>query len=180
VHDFRESSHCRGDKDEIPESVETETDVSTGKQIAAWFLTAAAVGLSLFAAVAWRAVNVHWVDTGTALRQFDAVRAGMTGAPLVRRDESGSFERRVAPTSDTPVSQLHVMAYHVSGQQLVRADVPLWFFKAKGPAVQYALRGTDFDLAALSLTPSELEAAGPCVVLDDVRPNGDRVLAWTQ
>lgn len=104
----------------------------------------------------------------------------MKGSPLVRRDESGNFERRVTATSDTPVSQLHVLAYHVSGQQLVRADVPFWFFKAKGPAVQYALRGTDFDLAALNLTPGELQAVGACVVLDEVRPNGDRVLAWTQ
>ena len=104
----------------------------------------------------------------------------MKGSPLVRRDESGNFERRATATSDTPVSQLHVLAYHVSGQQLVRADVPFWFFKAKGPAVQYALRGTDFDLAALNLTPGELQAVGACVVLDEVRPNGDRVLAWTE
>ena len=72
-----------------------------------------------------------------------------------------------------------MLAYHASGQELVRADVPFWFFKAKRPAVQYALRGTDFDLAALNLTPSELNAAGACVVLDEVRPNGDRLLAWT-
>ena len=150
------------------------------RQITAWVLTAAVVGLSLFAVAAWRAVSVRQLESGTALQQFEAVRASINGAPLLRRDESGSFERRVAPASDTPISELHVMAYHVSGRQLVRADVPLWFFRAKGPAVQYALRGTDFDLAALNLTPQELEAAGPCVVLDDVRPNGDRVLAWTQ
>jgi len=142
-------------------------------------LVAASLGLSLFAVLAWQAVSVQQVEATDALQQFETLRASMKGAPLVRRDASGRFERRVLAASDAPVSQLHVLAYHASGQELVRADVPFWFFKAKGPAVQYALRGTDFDLAALNLTPSELHAAGACVVLDEVRPNGDRLLAWT-
>ena len=151
----------------------------SGKRIAAWVLVAGALGLLTFAVLAWRAVSVQQAEASVALQQFEAVRASMQGIPLVQRDESGRFERRVMTASDAPVSQLHVLAHHVSGQQLVRADVPFWFFSVKGPAVQYALRGTDFDLAALNLTPSELEAAGPCVVIDEVRPNGDRLLAWT-
>jgi hypothetical protein len=153
--------------------------VASSKRIAAWVVAAATLGLSVFVVLAWRAVSVQQVEANAALQQFEAVRASMKGAPLVRRDESGQFERLATAANDAPVSQLHVLAYHVSGQQLVRADVPFWFLRAKGPAVQYALRGTDFDLAALNLTPSELQAAGACVVLDDVRPNGDRVLAWT-
>jgi hypothetical protein len=108
------------------------------------------------------------------------VRASMKSAPLVRRDDAGQLERRVTAPSETPASELHVLAYHARGEQLVRADVPLWFLRIKGPAVQYALRGTDFDLVGLNLTPSELQAAGACVVLDEVRLNGDRLLAWTQ
>jgi hypothetical protein len=156
-----------------------KTTVASGKQIAAWVLAAAALGLSVFALLAWQAVSVQQVEASAALKQFEAVRASVKGAPLVRRDESGRFERLATASNDAPVTQLHVLAYHVSGQRLVRADVPFWFLRAKGPAVQYALRGTDFDLAALNLTPSELQAAWACVVLDEVRPNGDRVLAWT-
>jgi hypothetical protein len=151
----------------------------TAKWTAVWILTAAALGLTAFAVLAWQAVSVEQADAKGALRQFEAVRGSVNGMPLVQRDESGRFERRISTSSETPASQLHVLAYRVSGQQLVRADVPLWFLKAKGPAIQYALRGTDFDLAALNLTPTELQAAGACLVLDDVRPNGDRVLAWT-
>lgn len=151
----------------------------SGRRIVAGVLTAAAVGLTILGVLAWQAVTVHQVDANGAMQQFDVIRESMKGAPLVQRDESGRFQRETTAASDTPASRLHVLAFHVSGRLLVRGDVPLWFFKVKGPAVQYALRGTDFDLAALNLTPSELEAAGPCVVLDDVRPNGDRVLAWT-
>jgi len=151
----------------------------TGRRIAALFGVVTAISLSLFGVLAWQAVSVEPMDGPSALRQFETVRSTIAGAPIVQRDETGRFERRVTESSETPVRTLHVLAYHVNGQRLARADVPLWFFRVKGPAVEYALRGTDFDLAALNLTPRDLQEAGPCVILDDVRPNGDRVLAWT-
>jgi hypothetical protein len=132
-----------------------------------------------FALMAWQAVSVQHVDPNQGLNEFEAVRARIKGVPLVRRDESGRFERRITTAGDAPASTLHVLAYRVSGRQLVRADVPLWFLRVKGPAVQYALRGTDFNLAALNITAGELQAAGPGIVIDEARSNGDRVLAWT-
>jgi hypothetical protein len=62
---------------------------------------------------------------------------------------------------------------------LVRADVPLWFLKAKGPALRYAVRDTSLDIDALNLTATDLEHAGAGVVLDETRSNGDRLLVWT-
>lgn len=154
--------------------------MTNGRRVAiSVVLAAAALGLSVFTLTAWQAVSVRQVEPNGALQEFDAIRARMKGMPLVHRDESGRFERRVTAAGDATASTLHVLAYHVTGRQLVRADVPFWFFKVKGPAVQYALRGTDFDLAALNLTPGELQAVGPCVVIDEVRPNGDRLVAWT-
>jgi hypothetical protein len=153
--------------------------VTSGRRIAASVLVAGALGLSVFAVLAWQAVSVQQVEARAALQQFEAVRASIKGAPLVQRDETGRFERRMMAVGDGSVRDLHVLAYHVNGQRLIRADVPFWFFRVKGPAVQYALRGTDFDLAALNLTPSELQAVGACMILDEVRPNGDRLLAWT-
>jgi hypothetical protein len=153
--------------------------MTLGRRVAISVLAVAALGLSAFGLMAWQAVSVQQIDPNGALQEFEAVRARIKGAPLVRRDESGRFERRVTAAGDATASTLHVLAYHVTGRQLVRADVPFWFFKAKGPAVQYALRGTDFDLAALNLTPGELQAVGPCVVIDEKRSNGDRLVAWT-
>jgi hypothetical protein len=57
---------------------------------------------------------------------------------------------------------------------------PLWFFKVKGPAVEYARRDTGFDLAALGLTAGDPERAGRGLILDGARNNGDRLLAWTE
>jgi hypothetical protein len=132
--------------------------VTSGRRIAASVLVAGALGLSVFAVLAWQAVSVQQVEASAALQQFEAVRASIKGVPLVQRDETGRFERRMMAVGDGSVRDLHVLAYHVNGQRLIRADVPFWFFRVKGPAVQYALRGTDFDLAALNLTPSELRA----------------------
>jgi hypothetical protein len=77
-------------------------------------------------------------------------------------------------------SQLHALAYHASNRRLVRADVPFWFLKAKGPAVQYSLRGTGLDLQRLGVTPGDLQRYGPSFVLDETRTNGERLLVWTE
>jgi hypothetical protein len=58
--------------------------------------------------------------------------------------------------------------------------VPFWFLKVKGPAVQYALRGTGLDLKRLGVSPADLEGYGVCLILDQTRTNGDRLLVWTE
>lgn len=73
-----------------------------------------------------------------------------------------------------------MLAYLVREERLVEADVPLWFVGVKGPAMQFALRGTSIDFASLGLTAADLERAGSAVVLDETRGNGDRILVWTE
>jgi hypothetical protein len=153
------------------------------KMAIALLVGAATVGLSLFAAVAWRAFNVRPADQAEALQQFNAIRARLPRTmPLVRRDESGHFRRQREPSArgGPAPTRLQVLAYRASEERLVEADVPLWFFRVKGPAVAFALRGTNFDLESLGLTAADLVDAGPGIVLDETRGNGDRVLAWTQ
>lgn len=136
----------------------------------------------MFGVLAWRSVTVQRMETADAMSQFDAVLAEFPlRTALVTRDASGQFKRHPLPgNTGPPPDQLHVLAYRAHEQRLVRADVPFWFFKVKGPAVQYALRGTGFDLEALNLTSRDLEQFGVGVVLDETRVNGDRLLAWTQ
>ena len=62
----------------------------------------------------------------------------------------------------------------------MEVDVPLWFVGVKGPAMQFALRGTSIDFQSLGVTAAELQRAGAAVVLDETRSNGDRILAWTE
>lgn len=144
-------------------------------------LVAGLLGIALFGALAWRAVDVEHIATTEAEDDFEEALATVPSrTPLVWRDEQGGFVRGPqTPAVGPRPTQLHILAYHVDGQRLVRADVPIWFFKIKGPAVGYALRGTGFDMATLGLTASDLERAGARVVLDEVRSTGDRMLAWT-
>ena len=63
--------------------------MTNGRRLAGWFLAAAALGLSVFGLFAWQAVSVRRMDAPAALREFDAVRTSVKGAPIIRRDESG-------------------------------------------------------------------------------------------
>jgi hypothetical protein len=145
-------------------------------------LCAAAVGLSIFGALAWRAVTIHRTDQSDALRRFTAIRDRLpASAPLVHRDASGRFVRTdVAPRQGVDATRLRVLAYRVQEERLVEVDVPLWFLRAKGPALQLALRGTSIDFDALGVTAADLERAGNAVVLDETPSGGDRILVWTE
>lgn len=143
----------------------------------------AAIGLSIFAVLVYRAVTIGQADRGEAARRFAAVRATLPqGPPLLAVDKAGNIVRREIPLSTTPLAirRLCVLVYYAEGQKLVSADVPFWFFRIKGPAAQYALRDTGLDLDRLGITAEELRRYGPAVLMDQMRPNGDLLLVWTE
>lgn len=146
------------------------------------FIVAAAGGLVVFGVLVQRAVTVESADSAEANQRFRDVLADLPSrAPLVTMDESGRFVRRPSSgASGTRPARLYVLAYRAAEQRVISADVPLWFAKIKGPAAQYALRGTGFDLVTLGLTAGDLEQAGAGVVLDETSASGDRLLAWTR
>jgi len=151
------------------------------RRIVVALVASAALGVGIFGLLTWRFVAIDRMGSVGAENNFEQALASVPSPiPLISRDGTGHFVRRRSPEAGgPPPTQLHVLAYHADGQRLVNGDVPLWFFKVKGPAVAYALRGTGFDLGALSLTAADLERAGAGVVLDETRPTGDRILAWT-
>ena len=146
-------------------------------------LAGAVVGFAIFGLLAYRAVSVEEAAAPEALRRFESIRAALGGRPpLIALDDAGNVVRRAAPgsTSPRPVSRLGVLAYQAGEQRLVTADVPMWFFKLKGPAAQYLVRGTGLDLERLQITASDLERHGPSIVIDHARTGGDRLLVWTE
>jgi hypothetical protein len=154
---------------------------ATARAGASLLVVAAVFGVAVFGGLARRAVSVLHMDATGALHNFEAVRARVPGPPLVQRDGSGDFVRRPSAKTTGPTpTQLHALTYYADGQRLVQADVPMWFFKVKGPALRYAVRGTGLDLDALNVSATDLEHSGPCLVLDETRSNGDRVLVWTE
>jgi hypothetical protein len=154
------------------------------RRTAPWIVAgvgAALLGLSGFGILLWRSVHVDQADAADARRRFEEVRHEFPSAPLIVWDAGGRLTRNAPRASRGPrPSQLHVLVYRLREERLVQADAPLWFYKIKGSAVNYALRGTGFDLAALGLTAADLEEAGAGLILDETRTNGDRLLAWTE
>ena len=148
-----------------------------------WGVAAAVAGLGIFAFLVWRSVTVERAGPQDASIRFAAVRDRFAGIePILQVDADGAVRRRDVPTDGdvTRPTRLRVLAYRVAEQRLVRADVPFWFLKTKGAALQYSLHGTGLDLERLGVTPADLERYGVCLVLDETRANGDRLLVWTE
>ena len=145
-------------------------------------ILAGLIGLIAGAAVGWRWVTIQEVAAPDSQARFDeALRRVEARPPLVQIDSSGQLTRLQTSRPREPrPARLYVMAFDAGQSRLVRADVPLWFLKVKGPAARFALGGTGLDLEKLGLTASDLEEAGAGVVIDEHATNGNRLLAWTE
>jgi hypothetical protein len=97
-------------------------------------------------------------------------------------EPSGRVVRRPSPPPDAAshLERFRILVYQVQQRRLVLADVPFWFVALKGPALQYAVRETGVDLARRGVTAADLRRHGPGPILDETRPNGDRVLVWVE
>jgi hypothetical protein len=152
------------------------------RQLAVLLALAALAGIGATIFLAWHRVTVEDTQPEDALLRFADIRAQFGGIePLLHVDPAGRVTRRAAPLVSTgPPTQFRVLLYRVSEQRLVRTDLPFWFLKIKGPAVQYALRGTGLDLQRLGVTAADLERYGASLVLDQMSSNGNRLLVWTE
>ena len=148
-----------------------------------WVVAAALAGLGIFAFLVWRSVTVEKARPQDASIRFATVRGRFAEVePIIQLDAVGAVRRREMPSDGdvTHPTRLRVLAYRIAEQRLIRADVPFWFLKTKGPALKYTLHGTGLDLERLGVTPTDLERYGVCLVLDETRANGDRLLVWTE
>ncbi len=143
------------------------------------------LGFSIFGSLVYRAVSVEEASSSLALARFAAVRGKFADqAPMLEVDASGRITRsKAAPAAGSVVprvTRLEVLGYRAAEERLVAAHVPFWFFSMKGPALQFAVRDTGLDLERLRLTARDLSRHGPGLVLDQIRPNGDRLLVWAE
>jgi hypothetical protein len=147
----------------------------------AWIGLSAVIGLGLFAFLTSRAVTLEQLGSDQALRRFLEVRSRFAGVePLLQIDATGTVTRRPPTSTFAPAKRFRVFGYRAAEQTLAQVDVPIWFVRVKGPAAQYVLRGTGLDLERLGVTAADLEQYGSCLLLDQTRSNGDRVLVWTE
>jgi hypothetical protein len=144
---------------------------------------AAVLGFTIFGFLAWNATTILESSRTDALRRFEEVRARFGSAPPMLHVDDGS---QLVPVTRDPIEaapppkRLHVLVYRTREQRLVQTAVPLWFYRLKGPAVEYAFRDTGFDPRRLGATADDLERHGPGVVLDQEKASGDRLLIWLE
>jgi hypothetical protein len=146
-------------------------------------LACAAAGILVFGGLVWRAVTIERAGALQASDEFSAARGGLgSSAPLLDIDDQGQVVRRERVPDRRPqaIGRLRAMAYQPDIGRIVRADVPFWFLRLKGPAARLALRDTGVDLDRLGITPADLERYGPRVVIDHASSTGARLLVWTE
>jgi hypothetical protein len=153
-----------------------------GRRIVFLVLACAIGGLLVFGGLVWRAVTITEAAAATASEEFAAARAALPGRALVDIDDQGKVTRREAAPdrAPQPINRVRAMAYQPRVGRIVRADVPFWFLRLKGPAARLALRDTGVDLDQLGITPAALERYGPRIVVDHVSRSGSRLLVWTE
>jgi hypothetical protein len=151
--------------------------------VIAFWAVAAVLGLVIFGVTAWQAVSVSQAGRDDARERIAAVRARVgSRPPMVDVDAAFTVVRRTQhpDTEPTALDTLGVLAYRATSRNLVRIDVPFWFCKLKGPALEFVLRDTDLDLEQLGVSIEDLERHGPGLILDETSPDGDSLLVWTE
>jgi hypothetical protein len=154
-----------------------------GRRIVLVSLACAVGGLIILGGLVWRAVTIGDAAPERVAEVFAAARTALrTRTPLVDIDEQGHVTRRESEPTRTPqpIGRVKAMAYQPRVERIVRADVPFWFLKLKGPAARLALRDTGVDLERLGITPADLERHGPGIVVDQLSSSGARLLVWTE
>ncbi len=146
-------------------------------------LGAAVFGFTVFGFLASRVTTIEKMELDAVGGKFQAVIDSLdSGSPRLTRDGSGGFINTAIAASE-PVarpSKLGVLFYRASENRLVRSDIPFWFFRLKGQAAKFVLRGSGFDMERLGITPKDIAEQGPGVILDESSANGDRLLVWAE
>jgi hypothetical protein len=142
----------------------------------------ALVAVAILGVFTWRSISMETLPEDQAARRFETARAVFSGSsPILTVGTDGRLRPAIPSASrvERP-TRFRVLAYRAAERRLATASLPFWFLKMKGPAVAYSLQDTGLDLDRLGVTPADLERYGPALVLDETRPNGDRLLVWTE
>ncbi len=103
-------------------------------------------------------------------------------AALLQRNTAGRWIRSAQTNdlTDFRLKRIGVLAYRADSDRLYRMDIPFWFYRMKGPALEFVLRDTGFDLGDLGIKPKDLQRRGPGLVLDEEQQDGGRIVVWVE
>jgi hypothetical protein len=126
-----------------------------------------------------------FVDQDGADQQLEAIRTRFPSrVPLIDADAPAG-EPRLRPEGRPPftgeLQSLHVAAYDRTAGKLVRFSIPFWLLRlAPDGNVSFGDDALDELAGREKLTVRELEAFGPGLLIDEAKPDGDRVIVWTE
>jgi hypothetical protein len=159
--------------------------IALGLAIAGGMVVVAVIAGAGFWAYQSFTPSAEFVDQAKADQQFEQIRGRFKDqTPLITAEPDGHnvrlrAEGRAAFTGQ--LTALNVAAYDLHAGKLVRFTVPFWLMRlghdgrvSLGDGTLDGVKGAD------KLTVKDIEALGPGLIVDERKPNGDRVLVWTE
>ena len=131
------------------------------------------------------APDARFVDRATAETELAEIRARFAELrPLI--DIEGDHTARLQTEGRAggftgQLQSLHIAAYDTHAGKLVRFSVPFWLLRmapsgkvSVGDGMLNDVRGAE------QITVKQLEALGPGLLIDEIKPDGGRVIVWTE
>ncbi|NQW05372.1 MAG: hypothetical protein HQ485_15305 [Acidobacteria bacterium] len=130
-------------------------------------------------------VSTSTVSSGSALKQFDEMKAQFKGQmPLLEIDSRDRVKRlrdlSELPSAPTRATTLGIMIWDPDDERLVNLKLPLWILEMGRQHVDIGTGPDGFDLRRLQLDVKEIARVGPLLIADVHTDSGERVLLWTQ
>ena len=128
------------------------------------------------------------IEPADAAKELDQLRAEFHDPPRLqfawKSDGRPDVTLRKPQTPSTvSLTAMHVTAFDPKERHLVRATVPFWLLRLT-PEWKMRMNGAEMmhylNTPGGRLTPADIEALGPGLLVDDKQPDGTQVLIWTE
>ena len=124
------------------------------------------------------------VEPADAAKELDQLRAQFHDPPRLQfawkpdgRPDVNALRKPQTP-STVSLTAMHVTAFDPKERHLVRATVPFWLLRLT-PEWKMRMNGAevlhDLNTPGGRLTPADIEALGPGLLVDDKQPDGTQV-----
>jgi hypothetical protein len=128
-------------------------------------------------------VVVNTADMRAADDEFEKIKQRFKGQePLVEFKEGFSARRNERPAmgSRVQLTRLHILAWDSDEEKLANISIPFWVLRLKSGPIRFSTYTTGLDDRGVRLTPEEIEAAGPGIILEGTGPHGERFMLWAE
>lgn len=119
-----------------------------------------------------------------AMKQFDDVHAKYPGQqPLIQLvDGKPQYvaERASQTSTQTTLTNLHVLAFDRDKGQVVNFTLPFWILRMKSGPIRISAYHQGWDDRGVSFRIEDIEKHGPGIIVDATERREGRVLIWAE